>query len=137
MTVLPGEVCHIVIVDDHARLRRALRTLTESNQRFRVVGEADNSLAALQIVGSANPDIAILDISLNDPIDGLTLTVHLKSRHPHLKVLLLSLHTNAEFVHKGRSAGASGFLSKSEAAEKLVEALEVVANGDFYGFSPL
>jgi len=124
----------VMIVDDHPAMRQALRALLEVDGNFDVVGAADGVSGALKLAAEQKPDIAIVDISLKASPTGLGITTKLKFRYPSLKVLLLSLNSPADFSRLAQDAGADGYLSKSDAAERLVEALLSVGGGYHYGF---
>jgi DNA-binding NarL/FixJ family response regulator len=119
----------VVIVDDHAGIREGLRALLEIGDEFELCGEADNAAQALEVIASKSPDIAVIDISLKGAVHGLDLTRQIKKLHPATAVLVLSLHAEAEFAAGALAAGASGYLSKSEAGEFLPEALQVIMEG--------
>ena len=131
-SAIKSKSTRIVIVDDHAGIRASLRTLLETEGNFELCGEAENAAKALDIIASSKPDIAIIDISLKGAIHGLELTRQLKHLNPGLTVLVLSLHAEAQFAFGALAAGASGYLSKSEAGEYLHEALETILAGKNY-----
>ena len=121
-----------MIVDDHAGIRASLRTLLESEGDFELCGEAENAAQAVDVIAEQKPDIAIIDISLKGAIHGLELTRQLKHLHPDLAILVLSLHAEAQFAFGAITAGAGGYLSKSEAGEYLHDALETILSGKTY-----
>ena len=127
-----SKATRIVIVDDHAGIRASLRTLLESEGDFQICGEAENAAKALDLIAAKTPDIAIIDISLKGAIHGLELTRQLKHLHPELAILVLSLHAEAQFAFGAITAGAGGYLSKSEAGEFLHIALETILSGKTY-----
>ena len=124
----------VLLVEDHDLMRKALRTLLEAEGRFAIVGEAADAAAALQLAADTAPELAIMDISLKGPMNGLELTAHLKFRHPSLKVLVLSLYAAAEWAERARDAGADGYLSKVDAAAFIPTALAAIRRGGHYGF---
>ena len=128
----PTKSTRLVIVDDHAGIRRSLRTLLECAGDFALCGEAENAAQALDVIAREKPDIAIIDISLKGAVHGLELTRQLKHLHPKLFVLVLSLHAEAQFAFGAIAAGAGGYLSKSEAGDFLHEALETILSGKTY-----
>ncbi len=131
-TVSKSKTIRVAIVDDHAGIRESLRMLLETEGHFELCGEAENAAQALDMIAKKKPGIAIIDISLKGAIHGLELTRQLKHLHPGLVVLVLSLHAEAQFAFGALAAGASGYLSKSEAGEYLHEALETLLSGKTY-----
>jgi DNA-binding NarL/FixJ family response regulator len=122
----------VVIVDDHPGIRQGLRAMLELCGDYALCGEAESAAQALDIIASEKPDVAIVDISLKGSMHGLELTRQLKSLHPEVSVLVLSLHGEAEFAEGAIAAGASGYLSKSEAGEFLPDALQAILGGEIY-----
>ena len=127
-----SKVVRVVIVDDHAGIRQGLRAMLEADGEFALCGEAENAAEALDVVAAAVPYVAIIDISLKGSVHGLELTRQLKHLHPELAILVLSLHVEVEFASGAITAGAGGYLSKSEAGELLPEALHAILRGETY-----
>jgi len=119
-------------VDDHPGIRQGLRAMLELSGDYALCGEAESAAQALEIIDCERPDIAIVDISLKGPMHGLELTRQLKRDHPEVAVLVLSLHGEAEFAEGAIAAGASGYLSKSEAGEFLPDALRTILGGETF-----
>lgn len=121
----------ILLVDDHAFVRRAIRRLLEVQPDLRVCGEAESGARALQLVQSQRPDVVVLDLVLEQE-DGLLLTKELRRRYPDLPILILSLHKESLFAERALHAGADGFLMKNDAPERLVEAVRAVLDRRIY-----
>lgn len=122
----------IALIDDHALVRDGVRALLEMVERFKVVGETGCGKEALTLVERERPDIVVMDIGLKD-INGLELTATLKQLHPSLKVLILSMYDNQEYVSQSLRAGASGYVLKDAPSREIVSAIEVLAvGGRFY-----
>ncbi|MDB6028682.1 MAG: two component transcriptional regulator, LuxR family [Verrucomicrobiales bacterium] len=94
-------------------------------------GEADSAKAAIESIGKAEPDLAILDISLKDT-SGIELLKQLKAQFPDLKILMLSMHDESVVVQRALLAGASGYIMKEEASEKTLAAIRCVLAGNIY-----
>ncbi len=109
----------ILLVDDHALLRRGLRTLIETEPDLMVCAEASTRQAGLDAIATAKPDLVIADLSLKDS-DGLEMIKDLKQRFPHLPVLACSMHDEAAYAGRVLRAGARGYLSKQEADDIVV-----------------
>ena len=124
----------LIFADDHGIVRDGLRTLFRSDRMFAVAGEASNGEEAVQLAAKLKPDIAILDISM-PKLNGIEATKIIKSRHPEIKVLILTIHDREDFVYELIQAGASGYVLKNAAKREIFEAVRTVAGGESY-FSP-
>ncbi|MEN6577303.1 MAG: response regulator transcription factor [Phycisphaerales bacterium] len=121
----------ILIVDDHYVMRRGLCELLNQRPDFAVGAAVANAQQALEITRQEPFDLAIVDISLGE-IDGIELTVRLKSENPKLVILILSMHDEALYGARAASAGASGFVAKQRAGEMLLPAIDCVLRGGFH-----
>ncbi len=124
----------IAVVDDHAIVRAGLRLVLQSAEEFEVVGEADTSLGALELAERTRPDVMLLDINLPDG-SGLEVAARLRERSPSVRVLILSVHDDREFVRESVRIGAHGFLRKDTTPADLRAAIKAVHAGDAF-FSP-
>jgi DNA-binding NarL/FixJ family response regulator len=121
----------ILVVDDHPLLRQGLAMLIDQQQDMEVCAEAEDAHAALLFITRTNPDIVILDISLKGP-DGLDLLKSIRTIHPTLPVLILSMHDEAIYAERALRARANGYIMKQEATEKVLVAVRRILNGDVY-----
>ena len=121
----------VVIIDDHPLLRRGLERLISSGNRFTVCGEAGDAAAGIELIRKEKPGLAIVDIGLPD-LDGVELTRQIVAKFPDIHVLILSMHDESDYALRAFSAGATGYMVKSEAAERIETALEEVWNGRPY-----
>ena len=121
----------ILIVDDHSIVRRGLIQLINQEPDLRVCGEAENAAQALEIIEKQQVDLAIVDISLNGT-NGIQLTEKIKSMRPNLPVLILTMHDEVVYAKRALRAGVEGYVTKSEAAEKIVTAIRQVLCGKEY-----
>ena len=121
----------IVLADDHHLVRRGIRALLEAVPGVRVVGEAGDGHAALELIERHRPDVALLDISMPG-LTGLEVAVRAGKSSPDTKVIILSMHKGEMFVAKALRAGVSGYLLKDAADEELTLALAAVSRGDVY-----
>ena len=121
----------ILLADNHASMRESMRALIDRHPGMRVVAEAENGRTMLQLTGSFKPDIVIMDINMPDlkSIDGARRMI---SEAPGVKLLVLSMYSNPEFVDGMLKAGASGYLLKDRAFEELVRAIQTVADDHIY-----
>ena len=130
MTTAPP--IRIVLVDDHTLVRDGIRALLAVMPQIAVVGEADSGASALQLLEQLPCDIVLLDIGLKDT-NGLELTRQLSQQHPTLRVLILSMYDNLEYVRSSIRAGACGYVLKDSSAREIIAAIEAVAaGGTFY-----
>jgi DNA-binding NarL/FixJ family response regulator len=121
----------IVLADDHAILRAGLRSLLESQPGFTVVGEADNGRQALRLAAEKTPDLVLMDVSMPD-LNGIDAARQLRSDHPGVRVLALSMYSNRQFIEGMLAAGVSGYLLKDCVMDELIDALRTVARGQTY-----
>lgn len=123
-----GEHAKVLIVDDHAFLRRGLAEIIDDLQDAVVCGEAAGVAEALEQIEHCQPDVVVIDISLADG-NGLDLTREIKSLWPEIKILVSSMHDEALFAERALRAGALGYVSKSDDVETFIAALRRVLEG--------
>lgn len=121
----------VVIVDDHAILRRGLSQIIGENSALNLVGEAENSAQALQLLRKTPCDVVLLDISLPDR-NGIETLKLIRKEFPKLKVLMLSMHPEDQYALRALKAGAAGYLTKQSAPAQLVIAIDQVSRGRKY-----
>jgi DNA-binding NarL/FixJ family response regulator len=121
----------IFIVDDHQIVRRGLTNFINSMKGFTVCGEAENANAAIAKINTSNPDIVIVDIGLRE-ISGIELIKSIRARYKHIKVLVLTMHGEVEYVERAINAGALGYVLKSEREDQIIDALKVITTGKKY-----
>ncbi|VVM51932.1 Oxygen regulatory protein NreC [Pseudomonas fluorescens] len=118
----------VALVDDHSLVRDGIKALLAVMAPLEVVGEAENGADAIEMVGRCKPDLLLVDISLKD-MNGLELTRVLRSQYPSLKVLVLSMYDNNEYVSESVRAGASGYVLKNSPSREIIAAIEAIASG--------
>jgi DNA-binding NarL/FixJ family response regulator len=121
----------VIIVDDHQLIRDGLRALLSGINDIEIESEAGSAEELLQKIRSIHADIALIDISLPG-ISGIKLTEQLSVSNPGLKVLILSMHLNEEYISGALKAGASGYLAKNTTRDELIAAIHAVADGKKY-----
>lgn len=121
----------VALVDDHALVRAGIRALLEKQPKIVVVGEAENGREALKLIQTKAPDVVLLDITMTE-LGGLEALPHMVRDHPRVKVIILSGHSNEEFVLRALRSGAAGYMLKDAAAEELALAIKAVADGKTY-----
>ncbi|HEK0907763.1 response regulator transcription factor [Pseudomonas putida] len=122
----------IFIVDDHPVIRLAIRMLLE-NQSYKVIGESDNGVEAMQMIRETQPDLVILDISI-PKLDGLEVLARFQTMGLPLKVLVLTAQSPALFAIRCMHSGAAGFVCKQEDLSELLSAVKAVLSG--YNYFP-
>jgi len=120
----------ILLADDHEIVRTGLRALLEQ-KGYLVVAEACNGHEAVRMAAKSNPDVAVLDLTM-PLLNGIDAARELGQTSPKLPVVLLTMHTEEQYVLDALRAGARGYVLKSEAATDLVTAIEDVFGGSSY-----
>jgi DNA-binding NarL/FixJ family response regulator len=119
----------LLLADDHVMVRRGLRLVLDAEPDLRVVTEAGDGIEALEEVRRTDLDLAILDVSM-PRMTGLQVAAELASLRPELRVLMLSMHDNEQYLFEALKAGASGYVLKSAADRDLVEACRAALRGE-------
>jgi len=113
----------VFIADDHAVLREGLKLLIESRENIVVIGDADNGREAVRQVKNIKPDVVIMDIAMPEQITEVS---------PYTSIIILSMHSSPEYVHRSIEAGATGYILKESAATEIINAVITVASGRRY-----
>jgi DNA-binding NarL/FixJ family response regulator len=121
----------ILMVDDHPVVLAGLKALVSSDPGLQIVGEARDGTQALALARSLRPDIVVLDLSLPETTGAAVADV-LHTEMPACRVLVLTVHEDRAYVRQLLEAGAAGYLLKRSAAEELIRAIHVVAEGGVY-----
>ena len=119
----------LLIADDHAMVRRGLRMVLDAEPDLRVVAEAGDGAEAVRIARETELDLAVLDVSM-PRMTGLQATAELARERPDLRVLMLSMHDNEQYLFEELNAGASGYVLKSAADRDLVEGCRAALRGE-------
>jgi DNA-binding NarL/FixJ family response regulator len=125
----------VLLADDHALMRHGLRLTIDSQQDMEVIGEASDGFEALELAEKLRPDIILMDIAM-PRCDGLEATRRVKRRLPEIKIIVLTIHEEAESLLEALWSGARGFLLKKARADELIAALRGVLKGEAH-LSPL
>ena len=122
---------HILLADDHVMFRQGIKRIIEDSDNFKVVGEVGNGLELLEFLKNRSVDLVILDISMPD-MRGIEATREAKIICPDIKVLILTMHKNTEYVQHAIKAGANGYLIKEDSDTELLTAINKILQGDRY-----
>jgi DNA-binding NarL/FixJ family response regulator len=120
----------VLLADDHPIVRQGLRAVLE-REGFEVVGEASDGREAIQLCERFHPEVAVLDVTM-PLLNGIDAAREIRRSHPHTKVVLLTMHTEENFVLQGLRAGVSGFVLKQRSADELVRAIREVCKGEIF-----
>ena len=115
----------ILLADDHDIIRRGLKELLETHVGWQVVGEASSGRQAVELAGKLHPEIAILDLTMPE-LNGLEATRQIKKILPKTAVLIFTMHENENLIRDVLTAGALGYVLKSDAARHLINAVEAL-----------
>lgn len=121
----------ILLVEDHPIFRLGLAELINQETDLTASGESKDVASAIKEIESVRPDLIIADISLKNS-DGIDLVRHVKKHHPHIPVLVLSMHDEYLYAQRALHAGARGYIMKQEAMESVVAAIHHVLAGKVY-----
>lgn len=124
----------ILIADDHGVMRKGLRLQLEQHPDLEVVGEASDGRIAVQMAAELNPDVVIMDIGMPN-LNGIEATAQTLKANPKTAVIILSMHSDEEYLLRALAAGARGYLMKESAEADLDRAVRAVAQGKSF-FSP-
>ena len=121
----------VLVVDDHAFIRRGVQTILHPFPEWELCGEADNGNDAIRMAEELKPEVIIMDLSMPG-LNGIEATRAIRKTQPGMKIVLLTLHESAELVRSAFRAGARGYLLKTDAEQELVKALTVVTGQGTY-----
>ena len=124
----------VVIADDHGVVRKGLRLQLEQQEGIEVVGEAADGREAVRLADELQPDLVIMDIGMPN-LNGVDATAQITKRNPNLGVIILSMHSDEEYLVRALTAGAKGYLLKESADVDLIRAVQAVTQGKSF-FSP-
>ena len=121
----------IILADDHVLVRQGLKRILEEMPGLEVVGEANDGLELLALLSRRVPDMVILDIFMPN-LRGIEAIYEIKKLHRDIKILILTMHTDKEYLYLALSSGAKGYLLKEDADKELFSAIEKVRQGKTY-----
>lgn len=122
---------NVVLADDHALVRAGIRMLLESMPEVTVLGEASDGFSVVSMVEKLQPNLVLMDIAMPG-LNGLDATTRIKRDWSDIRVLILSMHQDEQYVRQALKVGASGYLLKDSATTELALALQAMARGETY-----
>lgn len=125
------EKIKIVLVDDHRMFRDGVKSVLSDEENIEIIGEFGHAKDLYELLNSQQPDLIITDISMPD-ISGIEIAKYVSENYPKIKLLILSMHSNEEFITKSLSVGAHGYLPKDTSMNELLEAINTIYRGDNY-----
>ena len=121
----------IVLIDDHVLFREGIRRILDFEDDFEVVAEGSDGENAMSLVDTYQPDVVLMDINM-ERVNGVEATKQLVEKYPQLKVIILSIHDDENYVTHALKSGAQGYLLKDMDSESLVQAIKIVSDGGAY-----
>lgn len=118
----------VLLADDHTILRDGIRALIEDEPDMEVIGEAEDGRSAVRMTSQLKPDVVLMDIAM-PLLNGLEATLKIHRDHPDVKVLILTMHENEEYIRRVLATGAMGYILKDAAARDLLSAIRSVNSG--------
>lgn len=128
---MSGDLIRVVLADDHAVVRTGLKAVLGAARDIEVVGEATNGREAIALVNRWKPDVVVMDLTMGE-MDGMAATKAIVEQGGPTRVLVLTMHSEEEYLLPVLQAGAAGYVVKSTADRELVDAVRAVARGDVY-----
>jgi DNA-binding NarL/FixJ family response regulator len=132
--MIPEKKITVLLADDHAIVRQGLTALLNTDGHFIMVGQATNGREAVEMAHKLKPDVILMDIAM-PVLNGMEATRQILAANATAKVVILSAHSDDEYIERMRAAGVAGFLEKQTSAEILAKAIREVAKGNVF-FSP-
>ncbi|AKD58132.1 response regulator transcription factor [Spirosoma radiotolerans] len=121
----------ILIADDHSVVRKGIRMLLEDETDVQIVGEASDGDEAIDLLGSIDTDVLLLDITM-PRMSGLDALKVISHQYPSVRTLMFSMHSNPDYILKAVQHGAAGYLLKDTGLEEILRAVRTVVKGDLY-----
>jgi len=124
----------VLLVDDHAVLREGLKTVLQLKGGFEIVGEAESGFKACELALRLNPDLVLMDIKM-EQMDGIKASRNIKLQNPEIKILLLTMYEDADFILEALKIGVEGYILKLSDMEKVLSAIYSIMDDETY-FDP-
>ncbi len=126
-----SKVYRVILADDHVLVRRGLRRILQEKANIEILGEVGDGLELLNLLKKSKPDLIILDVSMPN-LRGIEAIPEIRHIQPEVKVLMLTMHKEEEYLYQAVSAGANGYLLKDDAEKELFLAISGIQDGKIY-----
>ena len=132
MTAVPStKLIRVLLADNHTLVRAGLRALLQNIEGIQVVAEAGDGREALHLIAVHQPDLVLMDIAMPE-MNGLEATAHVVKEFPQVRVMILSMHANEEYVLQALRSGAMGYVLKDAGISELELAVRAIVRGETY-----
>ena len=123
----------IMLADDHAEMRQEMKRILAGREDYQVIGEAGDGLEVLNLLAlhPIHPHLLILDVTM-PRLTGIQVARKIKADYPEVKVLILTIHQEEEYLNQALTVGVQGYLLKEDADAEIFFAIEKILNGEFY-----
>ncbi len=121
----------LVIAEDHAIVRDGLRSIFESDRDLEVVGAAGDGMEAIRLINNTDPDVLLLDLNM-PRMDGISVLREIKKQSRDIKVVVLTMHKDEEYILEAFSSGADGYCIKTSSGKEVLNAIKIVLTGKQY-----
>lgn len=128
---MDNSIIKVMIADDHVLMREGIKQLLEFDGNIEVVAEANNGAECLEKLKTIKPDVLLLDINMPN-VNGIDVLKNIRNRNMNIKVLILTVHNEVEYLIKAVDIGVEGYLLKDSGSAELKKAISVVMNGECY-----
>ena len=129
MTTPAATKIRVIVVDDHAVVRQGFRRILEENESLEVIAEGDSGDDAIRLAIEQNPDVVIVDLAMPGGLSGIEAARRIREKAPHVRVIILSMHSEEPYLAEAFEAGAKGYLLKDCTDSELVQAVFAVYEG--------
>lgn len=130
MTAAP-QLTRVLLADNHTLVRAGLRALLQNIEGIQVIAEAGDGREALRLIAEHQPDVVLMDIAMPE-MNGLEAAAHVVKEFPQVRVIMLSMHANEEYVLQALRIGAMGYLLKDAGISELELAIKAISQGETY-----
>ncbi len=122
----------IMIIDDHPVVRKGLKSILEDIPGYNVCAEAEDAATAIKLLAEHEPELAIIDLELKGDVSGIELISVIKKRYKKIIILVMSMNEGTIFAERSIKAGARGYITKAEASDNIMTAIDSVISGRLY-----
>ena len=121
----------LIIAEDHTIVRDGLRSIFEADDELEVIGEAGDGMEAIRLINNSDPDILLIDLNM-PKMDGISVIREVKKQSKKIKIVVLTMHKDEEYILEAFRSGADGYCIKTSPGKELLNALKIVLKGKQY-----